>query len=199
VHVTGYYFLPRDGAYQPPEELVSFLRTRRPPVCITFGSMVNRDAQRIDGIVREALKQTGNRGIILSGWSGVKDGSRDDLLYLESAPHAWLLPRCKMIIHHGGAGTTAAALRGGIPNIVIPFMGDQQFWGNRVHAIGAGPRPIPVKKLTVQRLIHAMAEAESGLVRQQAQVLGERIRNEDGTGEAVRWIEQYSNNFQRSG
>jgi sterol 3beta-glucosyltransferase len=196
VHVTGYYFLPSESSYQPPDELDSFLQTSMPPVCITFGSMVNRDAQRIDGIVREALEQTGNRGIILSGWSGVRDRSRDDLLYLEAASHAWLLPHCRMIIHHGGAGTTAAGLRAGIPNIVVPFMGDQQFWGRRVHAIGAGPRPVPVKALNVEGLMHAMGQAESKLVEKQAQIIGERIRNEDGTGEAVKWIEKYSNYYQ---
>ena len=76
--------------------------------CISFGGMVNRKAERIDQIVREASKQMNNRGIILSGLGSVKNRSSKDLLYLESAPHDWLLPRCKMVIHHGGAGTTSA-------------------------------------------------------------------------------------------
>jgi hypothetical protein len=104
VHVTGYYFVPPNNSYQPSAELLSFLQEGEPPVCITFGSMVNRDKDRIDRTVREALKQTGYRGIILSGWSGVEKAASNDLLYLEAAPHDWLLPHCKMVIHHGSAG-----------------------------------------------------------------------------------------------
>lgn len=107
VHVTGYLFL-KEKSYQPPDELSAFLDSGDAPVCISFGSMVNRKAERIDQIVREALKQMNNRGIILSGLGSVKNRSSKDLLYLESAPHDWLLPRCKMVIHHGGAGTTSA-------------------------------------------------------------------------------------------
>jgi len=197
VHVTGYYFLPEDRSYQPPGELLSFLEKGTRPVCITFGSMVHRDKERIDRIVREALKQSGNRGIILSGWSGVKHPSSAELLYREAAPHPWLLPHCKMVIHHGGAGTTAAGLRAGIPNIVIPFMADQPFWGRRVQAVGAGPKSVLVKNLSVENLTRAIVEAESDTICEHAQMIGQRIRNEDGVGEAVKWIERYSNNFHR--
>ena len=197
VHVTGYYFFPYDDSYQPPVELQSFLQAGASPICVTFGSMVNRDQERIDRIVREALQQHGSRAIILSGWSGVKDLSSNDLLYLEAIPHDWLLPRCKMVIHHGGAGTTAAGLRAGIPNIVVPFLGDQPFWGERVHAIGAGPKPILVKDLSVENLTGAMIEAENEALRQRAKSIGQQIRREDGTGEAVKWIEKYSDNFHR--
>jgi sterol 3beta-glucosyltransferase len=196
VHVTGYYFVSSDS-YQPPTELGSFLERGKPPVCITFGSMVHRDVQRIDTIVRESLQATGNRGVILSGWGRVKSSSSEDLLYLDSAPHAWLLPRCHLVIHHGGAGTTAAGLQAGIPNIVIPFMADQPFWGKRVHTIGAGPSPIAVKKLTVENLSQAMVDAQEESLRQQAQAIGRQVSGEDGTAEAVKWIETYSNHFHR--
>jgi sterol 3beta-glucosyltransferase len=195
VHVTGYYFLPPDNPYQPPAELLSFLREGEPPICITFGSMVNPDKDRIDRIVQVSLKQTGHRGIILSGWSGVEKAASNHLLYLESAPHDWLLPRCKMAIHHGGAGTTAAALQAGIPSIVVPFLGDQPFWGKRVHEIGAGPKPILVKRLSVEKLKRAVSEAENDTIRKRAQLIGQQIRSENGTGKSVEWIEKYSNNF----
>jgi sterol 3beta-glucosyltransferase len=197
VHVTGYYFFPLNDSYQPPVELDSFLQEGEPPVCITFGSMVNRDKGRIDHIVRASIKRTRNRGVILSGWSGIKKSSSNDLLYLEAASHDWLLPRCKMVIHHGGAGTTAAGLRAGIPNVVIPFTADQPFWGRRVHAIGAGPKPILVKNLSVEKLTQAITEAESNVLRQRAQTIGQEIRAEDGIGEAVKWIGKYSNAFHK--
>ena len=192
VHVTGYYFFDTDHAYQPPPELQNFLDAGESPVCVSFGSMVNRDAERIDKVVRDALAQTNNRGIILSGWSTVKNNPFDNLLYLDAIPHDWLLPRCKMIIHHGGAGTTSAGLRAGIPNVVVPFTADQPFWGRRVHAVGAGPKPILVKKLSVVNLIHAIAKADDHVVRKRAQDIGQRIGSEDGVMQAIELIESHT-------
>ncbi len=189
VHVTGYYFFEPNNSYQPPAELQTFLNSGRKPICISFGSMVNRDAEKIDRIVREALRQTNHRGIILSGWGKVHQSSSEDLLYLESALHDWLLPRCKMIIHHGGAGTTSAGLRAGIPNIVVPFTADQPFWGRRVHAVGAGPKPILVKHLSVERLTRAIAEAGSKAAGERADVIGREIRSENGVSRAVEFVE----------
>ena len=194
VHVTGYFFLTEE-AYEPPAVLSDFLAMGIPPVCISFGSMVNRKAESIDQIVREALKQTNNRGIILSGWGGVAHQSSKDLFYLESAPHDWLLPKCKMIIHHGGAGTTSAGLRAGIPNIIVPFTADQPFWGNRVCVVGAGPKPILVKNLSVDKLTHAVVEAETQPIRERAQLIGQRIRSEDGVKDATNLIEAYASEF----
>ena len=197
VHVTGYYFFPYGQSYQPPGKLSAFLDGGEAPVCVTFGSMVHREKERIDRIVREALRQTAQRGIILSGWSKSNEPASQDFFYLEQVPHDWLLPRCKMVIHHGGAGTTAAGLRAGIPNVVTPFMADQGFWGARVQAVGVGPKPRRVNALSVESLSQAIAEAESETVRTRARVIGQQVRSEDGTGEAVKWIEKYSNEFYR--
>lgn len=195
VHVTGYFFFESETSYQPPPELAKFLDAGTPPVCVSFGSMVNRDAERIDEIVRESLKRTNNHGIILSGWGKVHPSSSKDLLYLESAPHDWLLPRCKIVIHHGGAGTTSAGLRAGIPNIVVPFTADQPFWGWRVHAIGAGPKPVLIKHLTVERLTKAIAEAESQAIGERAQAASRKIRSEDGVSRAVELVESHARNW----
>lgn len=191
VHVTGYFFFDSNSSYQPPIELQNFLDAGAPPVCVSFGSMVNRNAENIDCNVREALKQTNNRGIILSGWGKVNHDSSNDLLYLDSVPHDWLLPRCKMLIHHGGAGTTSAGFRAGIPNIVVPFTADQPFWGRRVHAVGAGPRPILLKNLSAEKLTRAIAEADGDAVRKRAQALGQRIRGEGGVSRVVALIESH--------
>ena len=197
VHVTGYYFFADQGSYQPHKELEEFFQRGKPPVCVSFGSMVNRDAEKIDRIVRAALAQTGNRGIILSGWSGVNRPSSTDLLYLDAVPHDWLLPRCKLVIHHGGAGTTAAGLRAGIPNIVVPFIADQPFWASRVYVIGAGPKPLRVKGLSVKKLVQAIADAENGPLRSRTQLIGRQIRSEDGVSVSVKMIAQFSNNLQK--
>ena len=195
VCVTGWYFFDSPQDYLPPPELLAFLKSGEPPVCVSFGSMVHRDVESIDHIVRESLMQTNHRAIILSGWSQVRSQTTEKILYLDSAPHDWLLPLCRMVIHHGGAGTTSAGLRAGIPNIVVPFTADQPFWGRRVHAIGAGPRPIPVRKLSVGALTHAILEAESNASQERARLIGQQIRSEDGVGQAVKRIEGFSNEF----
>lgn len=197
VHVTGYYFFPYNDSYIPPNELKEFL-AGKPPICISFGSMVHKNAEKVDEIIRESLKRTGNRGIILSGWGSAHRESKNDLLYLESAPHDWLLPKCRMLIHHGGAGTTSAALRAGIPQVVVPFMADQPFWGSRVYAVGVAPKPIRVSQLSVEKMVSAMAEAESKIILERAQLMGQMIRSEDGVGNAVAWIESYVRQFNAS-
>jgi UDP:flavonoid glycosyltransferase YjiC (YdhE family) len=202
IHITGYFFLDAPEAYRPPAELERFLAAGGPPVCVTFGSMINQDAERIDGIVRSALAQTGQRGVVLTGWGGASrrnprsQGLPDgNLLYLDAAPHDTLFPRCKAVVHHGGAGTTAAGLRAGIPNIVIPHAVDQLFWGKRVAAIGAGPRPIELKQLSVESLCEGFQQAESSELQAAARRIGERIRAEDGIGRAVEIIEGHAAAF----
>jgi sterol 3beta-glucosyltransferase len=110
---------------------------------------------------------------------------------LEQAPHDWLFPRTAAVVHHGGAGTTAAGLRAGRPTIVCPFFGDQSFWGRRIHALGAGPAPLPQKRLTVEGLAGAIREVTTDpAIRRNAAMVGERLRQEDGVGRAVEAIER---------
>jgi sterol 3beta-glucosyltransferase len=195
IHIPGYFFLDTDETYQPPASLADFLEDGEPPICVTFGSMIHRDAKKIYRIVLASLEQTSNRAIILSGWGNLQNLTLpENVLALEAAPHGWLFPRCKAVIHHGGAGTTAAGLRSGNPNLVIPFAADQPFWGVRVHAISAGPKPIPVKKLTVEKLLAALAEADENALRNSAQAVGRKIRMEDGVGQTVKFIGDYTAN-----
>jgi sterol 3beta-glucosyltransferase len=195
VHVCGYFFLD-DDFYQPPASLSRFIESGSPPVCVSFGSMMHQQAKRTGKILLETFTRKGERAIILTGWGGWRaDSVPENVLYLDAAPHTWLLPRCKAIIHHGGAGTTAAGLRAGIPNIVVPHTADQPFWGRRVHALGAGPAPIPIKKLTVPRLLAALTKTEEQPVLMAAQAIGRLIRAEDGVGAAISLIEQEKARF----
>lgn len=190
IHIPGYFFLD-EADYRPPAALADFLAAGDAPVCISFGSMVNRAAGRIGQAVLEALKMTGARGIFLTGWSGWHpENPPDDVLFIESAPHGWLLPRCKAVIHHGGAGTTGAGLRAGIPSIIVPHAVDQFFWGQRVAALGAGPVPIPARQLTADRLATALAEAACPASITRASRVGEMIRRENGTGNALELVEK---------
>jgi sterol 3beta-glucosyltransferase len=189
IHITGYFFLDHPD-YQPPQALSQFLAAGDAPVCITFGSMINREAERVTRAALQALARTGQRGIFLSGWGGWQpDHPTENNLFLDSVPHDWLFPCCSLIVHHGGAGTTAAALRSGKPNIVVPHAADQPFWGKRVAAVGAGPQPIPVRQLTAENLYAALIEAESVEMCEGAARVGRMIQAEDGVKAAVERIE----------
>lgn len=195
IHLAGYFFLDEPD-YQPPEALSRFLEAGEPPVCITFGSMVNRGVGRIGAAILEAVQRTGRRAIFLIGWGGWRpEAPPETCLFLEAAPHDWLFPRCRAVVHHGGAGTTAAGLRSGAPSIVVPHAADQPFWGSRVAAIGAGPRPIPVNRLTTENLAQALEQAETEAIRNRAAEIGRRIRSEDGVVQAVALIEKQAARF----
>jgi sterol 3beta-glucosyltransferase len=113
------------------------------------------------------------------------------MFMIDSTPHDWLFPRAAAAVHHGGAGTTAASLRTGIPSIVIPLLIDQPFWGKRVHDLGVGPAPIPRSKLTVNKLAQAIQEAVTNTtMRQRAAELGAKIQAEDGIANAVEIIQR---------
>ena len=192
IYVTGYLFLD-DENYEPSAELSTFLSSGVAPLCISFGSMIHRKAERIVQAAMEAVNKTGNRAIFLIGWNGYKpDQIPENMLFVEAAPHNWLFPRCKLVIHHGGAGTTGAGLRAGVPNIVVPHTADQPFWGSQVYKICAGPKPISVKRLTAGNLVRAIVEGQASSVRERARGIGQRIRSEAGVAEAVRRIESYA-------
>jgi UDP:flavonoid glycosyltransferase YjiC (YdhE family) len=183
VHTTGYWFVDAAAGWTPPPELAEFLAAGPPPVYVGFGSMVPADPTRTDSVVRAALRRAGVRGIV-SG-DPARAPHDDDILVVNDVPHAWLFPRMAAVVHHGGAGTTAAGLRAGVPTIVCPFFGDQPYWGERVAALGAGPRPLPIKGLTAGRLSAALEQATgSERMRSAATGLGERLSAEDGVGAA---------------
>ena len=191
-HVPGYWVLAPPADWTPPPDLLNFLQAGPPPVYIGFGSMGSRKPAETTDLVLQALAKTGQRAILLSGWGGLQKADFPDSVFMiDSIPHAWLFSRVAAVAHHGGASTTAAALRAGVPSIVIPFLGDQPFWGRRVHELGVGPAPIPRSKLTVDRLTQAIREAVTNTaMRQRAAELGSKIQAEDGIANAVAIIER---------
>jgi UDP:flavonoid glycosyltransferase YjiC (YdhE family) len=191
-HVTGYWFLDPPADWTPPRALTEFLQTGSPPVYVGFGSMSNRKPEETTDLVLQALAQTKQRAIILSGWSGLHKADLPNSVFMvDYIPFSWLFPRVATVVHHGGAGTTAAGLRAGIPSIVIPFFGDQPFWGQRVAELGVGPEPIPRRKLTVERLAQAIQKALTDqTMRQRAADLGSKIQAEDGIASAVAVVQQ---------
>ena len=194
IHVTGYWFLEPSGNWRPPAELAAFLASGPPPIYIGFGSMVNRKPEEVADLVLRAMDKSGQRAVVSAGWGGMKPLELPQTVFMiGSLPHSWLFPRMAAVVHHGGVGTTAAGLRAGVPAVVLPFFGDQPFWAHRVHEMGVGPRPIPRRHLTVDRLAEAIHSAvSSSEMRHRAAQVGERIRKEDGIGRAVEVLEQVS-------
>lgn len=187
VHVTGYWFLDQPKAYTPPPELVRFLEAGPKPIYIGFGSMVDRTPDETSHLVVDALEKTGQRCILSQGWSGLANTRNSDrVLSIGSVPHDWLFPKMSAVVHHGGAGTTAAAMRAGVPAVVVPFFADQHFWASRVERAGLGPKPVPKHKLNADRLARALSEVVTNQkMRIRAQTAGEVIRGEDGLARAL--------------
>ena len=191
IHVTGYWFLEDETGWQPSPALEEFLQRGTPPIYIGFGSMSSRKPAETADLILNALAETGQRAVLLSGWSGLQVVNLpDNVFVVESIPHDWLFDRVQAVVHHGGAGTTAVGLRAGVPSIIIPFFADQPFWGQRVADLGVGPQPIPRKQLTVARLAEAIQTAlHDSAMRQRAKALAAQIRAENGVQRAVEIIQ----------
>ncbi|MFJ1975407.1 glycosyltransferase [Streptomyces sp. NPDC087903] len=153
VHITGYWH-HEQPLFNPPQRLLAFLADGPPPVYVGFGSMKSADPEATDHLVRSALKRAGLRGVLAADPATSEDG----LLAVSDTPHDWLFPRMAAVVHHGGAGTTATALRAAVPSLICPFFGDQAYWAARVHQLGAGPQPLPFRQLTVPTLAERLRQ-----------------------------------------
>ncbi|KAH6785860.1 hypothetical protein C2S51_038315 [Perilla frutescens var. frutescens] len=188
VDVTGYCFLDLGSKYEPSEEFVQWMQNGATPIYIGFGSMPLEDSRSITNIVLEALKSTGQRGIIDRGWGGLGTSDADiseDIFMVSDCPHDWLFPQCYAVVHHGGAGTTAAGLKAGCPTTIVPFCGDQFLWGGIMYQKGVGPAPIPLSQLSVTSLAAAIRFMIQPQVKYRAMELADRIKDEDGAAAAV--------------
>ena len=190
-HVTGFWSLPAPAP--GPAELVRFLEAGSPPVCISFGSVITRDAKRLTGLALEALARSGQRGVLVTGWGGLTGADLPEHIFaVESVPFHWLFPRVVAAVIHGGIGTTAAVMQAGIPAVVVPFTLDQSFWGERAYRLGVAPKPIPHRKLTAGNLAQAITKVvDDAPMRERASRLGQTLCLENGVLNAVRVLEGY--------
>jgi sterol 3beta-glucosyltransferase len=192
-HVTGYWFREAwQNPWTPPEQLVSFLKQDGHVVYFGFGSMgFARQAAARGKSILEALRISGVRAVVATGWGGIRIESSEHVLALSEVPHCWLFPRVTAVVHHGGSGTTAAGLRAGRPTLICPVLGDQPFWGSRVQALGVGPAPLALRHLTPDQLAHRIMElVGTETFAHNAATVQERIRAEDGTGTAVHTLQK---------
>ncbi len=187
VTTTGYWVDPPDPAYTPPDQLAAFLADGPAPVYLGFGSMPTRDPDALFTTMTEALTRIGRRGIVHGNWDGWRPGrTPDGILMVDAVPHDWLFPRAAAVVHHGGSGTTGSAVRSGVPQLVVPHMGDQPYWGRRVAELGVAVPPIRRHDLSTDRLAAALAVlVTDDPMAARARDLGERVRAEDGVARAV--------------
>ena len=186
INVTGFSFLHLADSYTPPAELAEFLDKGPPPVYIGFGSIVIDDPQALTRLIYEAVRLSGVRAIVSKGWGGIGDGDKPDDIYLmDNVPHDWLFQRVSAVVHHGGAGTTAAGIAAGRPTVVVPFFGDQPFWGQMIARAGAGPTPVPFKEMTAETLQASIKFALRPEVQTAVQEMADRISLEDGAADTA--------------
>jgi UDP:flavonoid glycosyltransferase YjiC (YdhE family) len=178
--VAGFYFLESDP-FTPDQALLDFIHAGPPPIYIGFGSIVVDNPQSLTDLVFEAIRLTGQRALVSIGWSGLGSGPiPENVFLLGNVPHDWLFPKVSCVVHHGGAGTTATGIQAGKPTVIVPFFGDQMFWGSMIARAGAGPRPIPYKHLTATNLAAAIQSALDPGVESNAVELGVLIARERG-------------------
>jgi len=190
VDVTGFWFGEVAADYTPPPELRAFLAAGPPPVVIGFSSQVVRDGDALARAVTDGVAQSGLRAVLLGGYGALaRVEPTAQLCPVPSVPHAWLFPRVAAVVHHGGSGSTAEALRAGVPNMAVPFGYDQPLWGARLAALGVGPAPIAASALTADALAAALRQLTTDAAMQRsARDLGGVIRSEDGVGRAARAV-----------
>ncbi|MFF5288236.1 glycosyltransferase [Paractinoplanes globisporus] len=189
LEVTGYWWPAEDKDWRPPPALEAFLAAGTPPVFVGFGSMAPGQGRRLGEIVGAAVRRAGVRAVVQAGWSELAAGDGDDVLGIGAAPHSWLFPRVAAVVHHAGAGTTAAGLRAGVPAVAVPVLADQPFWARRLHDLGAAPRPIPMPALTAEALAAALCRVTGNPhYAARAQALQARVNAEDGAAPIRKWI-----------
>jgi len=181
--------------WTPPPELEAFLAAGPPPAFAGLGSMTPENAARLSGVIAEAARQAGTRVVIQAGRAGLtqhEDPPGQSIL-IGHVPHDWLFPRMAALVHHAGAGTTAAGLRAGVPAIGVPMIGDQPFWAARLAALGTGPRPIALRRLTASALAAALRDATGGSsYLDRARALATRIAGEDGARPVIEALSRLS-------
>ncbi|KAK6373660.1 hypothetical protein LTS17_008153 [Exophiala oligosperma] len=196
ISVAGYFLQDNENtSFNPPTSLCEFLAAGKPPIYIGFGSIVVDNPEILTELVLGAVKLTGVRALISKGWLGLGEGqsSTKNVFYVGDVPHSWLFERVSAVVHHGGAGTTAASLRAGKPSVVVPFFGDQYFWGKVVYTAGCGPRPIPFLHLTAEKLASQIQEALEAVIIRKAAEIGATVQTENGCDNGAAVLHRFMN------
>ncbi|WP_172955040.1 glycosyltransferase [Sterolibacterium denitrificans] len=191
--ITGFWQPPAERDWQPPAELAQFLAAPEPPVVFCFGSMAGR-VEELNAIVLQTVRRLDCRAILQGGWAGLGGelaATSGNILCIDHAPHSYLFPRVACVVHHGGAGTTAAALRAGTPSVIVWHMLDQPYWGNRLAQLELGPAPLPRRELQADPLAERIRLAMNDpIYKENCRRMAQRLGSEQGVGQAVGAIAQ---------
>ncbi|THC90236.1 hypothetical protein EYZ11_010297 [Aspergillus tanneri] len=196
ISISGFYFLDMASDYTPARDLQAFLNAGLPPIYIGFGSIVLDDPNTLTELIFAAVRKTGQRVLLSKGWGGMgADELRipDGVFMLDNVPHDWLFKHVSCVVHHGGAGTTAAGIAAGRPTVVVPFFGDQPFWGAMIARAGAGPNPIPHKQLTADKLAEAINFCLTPRCLERARDLASKIAAERGSDTGAQSFHEFLN------
>lgn len=188
LRVCGYWW-PYDREDGLPAYVRRFLDAGPAPVFVGLGSATVPDPARLSGTIVRALRLAGLRGVVQRGWGGLA-ATGEDMLTIDEVPHTALFPRMAAVVHHAGAGTTAAGLRAGVPAVPLPVQFDEGFWAERLVSLGVAPCAVPLRGLTANGLAAALSQAtRNPLHRERAETLGARIREEDGVAPVLRAVD----------
>jgi sterol 3beta-glucosyltransferase len=210
IEVVGFCDLPgQDAGFEPSAELARFLDQGEPPVYIGFGSTTGDKPEALNPVVFGALERLGCRAIVAGGWCGLGSDAplppegrrvRKDVFVVPYIPHSWVFPRVRAVVHHGSTGSLSAGLRAGRPTLVIPFFGDQPFWGRRAFACGVGPRPVRRRGLTAERLAAAMDDVMSNpRYGEGAAAFAQKLAGEDGAERVAEYVEKFASGSRVAG
>ena len=192
IHITGELnFKTPDHKPPFPDDLKEFLNSGPAPIYITFGSISPYRAQETTELIRESVKESGCRAIIQADWDNVRQSviKEDSIYKCTRLPHADVFPHCSLVIHHGGAGTTHAALRTGCPAIVIEHAFDQTFWGNELERLGVAGKVLHRKRITAKQLAEAIkVTINSQEMKKNAMIISKKMQGEDGVKTSVKLI-----------
>jgi sterol 3beta-glucosyltransferase len=189
--VVGYWWPQPLPDQAPPADLVDFLSAGPAPVVVGLGSMPPRQAEQVLDAFRSALHRAKLRAVVQSGWAGLDAAADDDLFTVGEVAHDWLFPQAAAVVHHAGAGTTAAGLRAGVPAVPLPLAADQPFWASRLVMLGVAPAALPLRRIDSPALAAALTAVTSDpAYRTRARAVAARIADEDGAGAVVRAVEE---------
>ncbi len=189
VYVPGFFFMDI-GEAKLDEKLAGFITRGRKPIVVSFSSMPLKNPEAFGEKLTKALKETGDRAVVLTGTSGMTFADGDNIFAVKKAPHRLLFAAAKGVIHHGGVGTMSEALLSGVPQLIMPFATDQPFWAYTLHSKGYAMKPLKEKSLEVADLVKAFKEMDSAVLIENAKQIQKIIREENGLLNAAKYIEK---------
>ncbi|WP_270942171.1 glycosyltransferase [Romboutsia lituseburensis] len=196
VYLPGFIFL-ENKEEKLDKEIYEFISKGSKPIVVSFSSMPLKNPHKFKETLVKALSKSNNRAIVLTGVSGMNFENEENILAVSSAPHNMLFPLSKGIMHHGGVGTMASALKAGKPQLIMPFSVDQPFWANRLYKLGYAIKPLSENSLTVEDLINSFKEMDKEEYINSATEIMKKLNSENGNENLIKYIENIYLNYKK--